>query len=231
MCSFAIGSDHKSIIHSKSSPEITLRFESGPGAVIHSLLAEKNGFLQCHIENFSTEFFTSTLTNIQHFLEDEMVATVMPMKIQVSNTKINLKDDSPRSSTISLEPAPITVHIDHLVVERNDDGSFHIRDSQMLNTGNDLKKKVTSDSMLLTSEKYDMKKQHSVTQATQTSPEVPWPSHSVNFPECSFDFTREQLMEENESLKQELAKAKMALAEAHLEKDALLHHIKKMTVE
>lgn len=231
LCNRPVGSDHKSIIHSKSSPEITLRFESGPGAVIHSLLAEKNGFLQCHIENFSTEFFTSSLTNIQHFLEDETVATVMPMKIQVSNTKINLKDDSPRSSTISLEPAPVTVHIDHLVVERNDDGSFHIRDSQMLNTGNDLKKKVKSDSLLLTSEKYDLKKQHSVTQATQTSPEVPWPSQSVNFPECCFDFTREQLMEENESLKQELAKAKMALAEAHLEKDALLHHIKKMTVE
>uniref|UniRef100_A0A667GIP9 Uncharacterized protein n=1 Tax=Lynx canadensis TaxID=61383 RepID=A0A667GIP9_LYNCA len=231
LCNRPIGSDHKSVIHSKSSPEITLRFESGPGAVIHSLLAEKNGFLQCHIENFSTEFFTSSLTNIQHFLEDETVATVMPMKIQVSNTKINLKDDSPRSSTISLEPAPVTVHIDHLVVERNDDGSFHIRDSQMLNTGNDLKNKVKSDSVLLTSEEYDVKEQHSITQATQTSPEVPWPSQLVNFPGCSFDFTREQLMEENEFLKQELAKAKMALAEAHLEKDALLHHIKKMTVE
>ncbi|XP_008956292.2 bridge-like lipid transfer protein family member 3B isoform X3 [Pan paniscus] len=231
LCNRPVGSDQKAVIHSKSSPEISLRFESGPGAVIHSLLAEKNGFLQCHIENFSTEFLTSSLMNIQHFLEDETVATVMPMKIQVSNMKINLKDDSPRSSTVSLEPAPVTVHIDHLVVERSDDGSFHIRDSHMLNTGNDLKENVKSDSVLLTSGKYDLKKQRSVTQATQTSPGVPWPSQSANFPEFSFDFTREQLMEENESLKQELAKAKMALAEAHLEKDALLHHIKKMTVE
>lgn len=231
LCNRPVGSHHKAVNHSKSSPEITLRFESGPGALIHSVLAEKNGFLQCHIENFSTEFLTSSLMNIQHFLEDETVATVMPMKIQVSNTKINLKDDSPRSSTISFEPAPVTVHIDHLVVERNDDGSFHIRDSQMLNTGNDLKESVKSESVLLPSGKHDLKKQHSITQATQTSPAVPWSSQSVNFPECSFNFTREQLMEENESLKQELAKAKMALAEAHLEKDALLHHIKKMTVD
>ncbi|XP_049638756.1 bridge-like lipid transfer protein family member 3B isoform X2 [Suncus etruscus] len=219
-----VGSDHRTVTHSKSSPEITLRFESGPGAVIHSVLAEKNGFLQCHIENLSTEFLTSSLINIQHFLEDETVAAMMPMKIQVSNTKIHLKDDSPRSNTVSIEPAPVTFHIDHIVVERNDDGSFHIRDSQMLH-GNELKENVKSDSVLLTVGK----KQHSVTQATQTSPEVPWPSQT-DFPE-SFAFTREQLIEENEYLKQELAKAKMALAEAHVEKDALLHHIKKMTVE
>lgn len=64
----------------------------------------------------------------------------------------------------------------------------------MLNTGNDLKNKVKSDSVLLTSEEYDVKEQHSITQATQTSPEVPWPSQLVNFPGCSFDFTREQVI-------------------------------------
>ncbi|XP_027248400.1 UHRF1-binding protein 1-like isoform X1 [Cricetulus griseus] len=224
-----VGSDQKAVIHPKSSPEISLRFESGPGAVIHSLLAEKNGFLQCHIENFSTEFLTSSLLNIQNFLEDETVATVMPMKIQVSNTKINLKDDSPRSSTVSLQPSPVTVHIDHLVVERNDDGSFHIRDSHMFNTGTDFQDDTNAnhDSVVLTSGKCDVRKQHSVTQATQTSPEVPWPSQSVSCPERSLDFTREQLMEENESLKRELAQAKMALAEAHSARDALLHQMKR----
>nr|XP_045008609.1 UHRF1-binding protein 1-like isoform X1 [Jaculus jaculus] len=232
LCNRPIGSDQKAIIHSKSCPEISLRFESGPGAVIHSLLAEKNGFLQCHIENFSTEFLTSSLMNIQHFLEDETVATVMPMKIQVSNTKINLKDDSPRSSTVSLaETAPVTVHIDHLVVERNDDGSFHIRDSRVFNTEDDLKDDVKGDTVLLASGRCAMKKQHSVTQATQTNPQVSWPSQSANFPEGSFDFTREQLMAENESLKQELATAKMALAEAHLERDALVHQLKKMALD
>lgn len=71
---------------------------------------------------------------------------------------------------------------------------FICSDSQVLNTGNDLKEYVKRDSVLLTSEKYDGKKQHSVTQATQTSPEILWPSQSVNFPEGSFDFTREQVM-------------------------------------
>ncbi|XP_075407228.1 bridge-like lipid transfer protein family member 3B [Tenrec ecaudatus] len=218
----SVGSDQKAVTHSKSPPEITLRFESGPGAVMHSLLAEQNGYLQCHIEHFSAEFLTSTLMNIQHFLEDETVATVIPMKIQISNTKINLKDDSSHSGALSLEPVPVTVHIEHLVVERSDDGSFHIRDSQVLNTGSDGKESAHSDSVLRTPGKCDVKKHRRVvTQATQTGPEVPWSSQG---------FTREQLMEENESLKQELAKAKMALAEAHLEKDALLHQIKKMSV-
>lgn len=219
-----VGSDQKAIIHPKSSPEISLRFESGPGAVVHSLLAEKNGFLQCHIENFTTEFLTSSLLNIQHFLEDETVATVMPMKIQVSNTKINLKDDSPRGSTVSLQPSPVTVHIDRLVVERSDDGSFHIRDSHLFNTGTDFKDGASSDSVVRTRGMCDVRMHSSVTQATQTSPEVPLPSQSANF----LDITREQLMEENECLRQRLAQAKMELAEAHSARDELLHQMKRM---
>ena len=58
----------------------------------------------------------------------------------------------------------------------------------MLNTRKDLEANVKSDSVLHTSGKCDLKKQHSVTQATQTSPEVPWPSQSASLPEPQAPF-------------------------------------------
>uniref|UniRef100_G3W810 Bridge-like lipid transfer protein family member 3B n=1 Tax=Sarcophilus harrisii TaxID=9305 RepID=G3W810_SARHA len=218
LCNRPLGSDRKVMtVPAKSSPEITLRFESGPSAGVHSLLAAKNGFLQCHIENFSTEFLISSLMNIQHFLEDETVGTVMPMKIQVSNTKINLQDDSPHSESVAPSQAPVVLHIDHLVVERQDDGSFHIRDSGILTARNMVKDPVHHNIG-----DHEMKKRQAVSQATQTWPEVP---------ERALDPSSKKLMEENECLKQELAKAKMALAEALMEKDTLLHHLKKKVAE
>ncbi|NXN16676.1 UH1BL protein, partial [Indicator maculatus] len=221
---FATGSDCKSVAGPvNSTPEISLRWESGPSAVKHSLLAVKNGFLQCHVENFSAEFLTSSLTNIQHFLEDETVAEVMPMKIKVSNARINLKDDSPRENLKASELVPIKLHIDILWIERNDDGSFLIRDNQRVNAVS--KMKNSSSVLQQTPGPAGDKTQD---QATQTTWEIPKPSKSNK---DSPDFLKNELFEENECLKQELAKAKMALAEVQMEKDALLHRMKKMSID
>ncbi|XP_021265501.1 UHRF1-binding protein 1-like isoform X1 [Numida meleagris] len=224
LCNRTVGSDCKAVAGPvKPSPEISLRWESGPSAIIHSLLAVKNGFLQCHVENFSAEFLTSSLTNIQHFLEDEAVAEVMPMKIKVSNAMINLKDDSPRENLKACELVPIKLHIDILWIERNDDGCFFIRDNQRVN---DVSKMKNSSSALQQATRPAGHKTQD--QATQTTCEIASPVKSNR---DSADFIKNELIEENECLKQELAKAKMALAEVQMEKDALLHRIKKMNVD
>ncbi|OXB65180.1 hypothetical protein ASZ78_005296 [Callipepla squamata] len=224
LCNRTVGSDCKAVAGPvKPSPEISLRWESGPSAIIHSLLAVKNGFLQCHVENFSAEFLTSSLTNIQHFLEDEAVAEVMPMKIKVSNAMINLKDDSPRENLKACDIVPIKLHIDILWIERNDDGSFFIRDNQRVN---DVSKMKNSSSALQQATRPGGS--NTKDQATQTTREIPSP---VKWNRDSADFIKNELIEENECLKQELAKAKMALAEVQMENDALLHRIKKMNVD
>ncbi|XP_009947943.1 PREDICTED: UHRF1-binding protein 1-like [Leptosomus discolor] len=147
----------------------------------------------------------------------------MPMKIKVSNARINLKDDSPRENLKASELVPIKLHIDILWIERNDDGSFLIRDNQRVNDVS--KMKNSSSALQQASGPVGHKTQD---QATQTTCEIPRPSKSSR---DSVDFLKNELIEENECLKQELAKAKMALAEVQMEKDALLHRIKKMNVD
>ncbi|PIO36890.1 hypothetical protein AB205_0071660 [Aquarana catesbeiana] len=89
----SMGSDQKSssVEEKESSPEISLRLETGPSAKRYSLLAAENGFLQCQVTDFTSEFLTSTLANIRHFVEDDSVAEVMPMKIKVQRVRLHLK--------------------------------------------------------------------------------------------------------------------------------------------
>uniref|UniRef100_A0A8C2E2G3 UHRF1 binding protein 1-like n=1 Tax=Cyprinus carpio TaxID=7962 RepID=A0A8C2E2G3_CYPCA len=166
------------------NPEVQVRLESGPGAAVHSPLAEQNGFLQCRLQAFSADFLMASLRNLGLFLEDDSASQVLPMEITIKDTHVNLKDDGPRDNASEPEATPIAVHIHNLLIHRQDDGSFNIGGA---------------------------------TQTALLSPTSPTPS------------SKEQLlMEENECLKLELSKAKMALAEAQMEKDSLQHQMKSL---
>ncbi|XP_071357985.1 bridge-like lipid transfer protein family member 3B isoform X1 [Trachinotus anak] len=201
------------------SPEVRARLESGPCAAAHSPLAERNGFLQLRLHGYQASFLMSTLRNLAHFLEDDSAPQVLPMEISVRNTHVNLKDDGPRDNPSDSEPSPITLHVDSLVIHRGDDGSFSIgvdgvAEAKPRNEG------ASIDSSL-SAVPEAVGRVCGVPKATQTQapPTSPPPS------------TREKmLMEENECLKVELSRAKMALAEAQMEKDSLLHRMKSLKV-
>ncbi|KAL8178938.1 UNVERIFIED_CONTAM: hypothetical protein K2H54_057946 [Gekko kuhli] len=110
----------------QTQPEVCLRFEIGPSAAVHSPLSVQNGFFHMVIQNYHKELLTSFLTNLGPFLEDEVIPEVIPLKIEIMDAKITLKDDSPRVYPTSPGPVPIILAADHIVVRCNDDGVFCI---------------------------------------------------------------------------------------------------------
>lgn len=202
-------------------PEVRARLESGPCAAAHSPLAERNGFLQLRLHGYRASFLMSTMRNLAHFLEDDSAPQVLPMEISVRDTHINLKDDGPRDNPSDSEPSPITLHVDSLVIHRRDDGSFSIGDT----VDAAAESKAGKDGALMDSALSPVPEVVggicSVPKSTQTQvlPTSPPPS------------AREKMLtEENECLKVELSRAKMALAEAQMEKDSLLHRMKNLKV-
>uniref|UniRef100_A0A673KXD2 Uncharacterized protein n=1 Tax=Sinocyclocheilus rhinocerous TaxID=307959 RepID=A0A673KXD2_9TELE len=117
------GSDPSTVL---LNPEVQVRLESGPGAAVHSALAEQNGFLQCRLQAFSADFLMTSLRNLSLFLEDDSASQVLPMEITIKDTHVNLKDDGPRDNASEPEATPIAVHIHNLLIHRQDDGSFSI---------------------------------------------------------------------------------------------------------
>ncbi|KAG8512141.1 UHRF1-binding protein 1 [Galemys pyrenaicus] len=107
-------------------PAVGLRFEVGPGAAVHSPLATQNGFLHFLLRGCDLELFTSVLNGLGPFLEDEEIPVVVPMKIELLDSRITLKDDIPPIYPTSPGPVPITLAMEHVVLKRSDDGVFHI---------------------------------------------------------------------------------------------------------
>ncbi|XP_070709684.1 bridge-like lipid transfer protein family member 3B [Pempheris klunzingeri] len=217
--SLAGGENSAASVRGLHSPEVRARLESGPCAAAHSPLAERNGFLQLRLHGYQASFLMSTLRNLAHFLEDDSAPQVLPMEISVKDTHINLKDDDPRDNPSDSESSPITLRVDSLIIQRRDDGSFSIGVDKAPET------KPRKEGALVDS---DLTPVHEVeggrcgvSKGTQTQapPTSPPPS------------TREKmLLEENECLKVELSRAKMALAEAQMEKDSLLHRMRNLKV-
>ncbi|XP_015093006.1 bridge-like lipid transfer protein family member 3A isoform X1 [Vicugna pacos] len=107
-------------------PAVGLRFEVGPGAAVHSPLAIQNGFLHILLQSCDLELLTSVLNGLGPFLEDEVIPVVVPMQIELLNSRITLKDDIPPIYPTSPGPIPITLAMEHVVLKRSDDGVFHL---------------------------------------------------------------------------------------------------------
>ncbi|XP_044144114.1 UHRF1-binding protein 1 isoform X3 [Bufo gargarizans] len=107
-----------------ASPRMILNFDIGPTAASLSPLAVHNGFLQLHIQDFSLEIPISALTHIGPFLEDEQIPKTLPMIIQVTNSKLILRDDVQRMYQSPVVPEPIAFLVENLKVQRQEDGVF-----------------------------------------------------------------------------------------------------------
>ncbi|KAE8281355.1 UHRF1-binding protein 1-like [Larimichthys crocea] len=164
-------------------------------------------------------FLMSTMRNLAHFLEDDSAPQVLPMEISVRDTHIHMKDDGPRDNPADPESSPITLHVDSLIIHRRDDGSFSIGVDAAAETKPGKEGALTDGALTPVPEVVGGVCSAAKATQTQALPTGPHPS------------AREKMLtEENECLKVELSRAKMALAEAQMEKDSLLHRMKTLKV-
>lgn len=216
--SLAGGETSSASIQGLHSPAVRARLESGPWAAAHSPLAERNGFLQLQLHDYTASFMMSSLRNLALFLEDDSASQVLPMEISIRDTHIDLKDDDPRDNPDS-EPSTVTLHIDSLIIHRRDDGSFSIGVDRAGEAKPKKAASATDSSLSPVPETVGGICGVSKATQTQAPPTSPPPSDK-----------EKMLIEENECLKVELSRAKMALAEAQMEKDSLLHRLKNLKV-
>ncbi|XP_068125504.1 bridge-like lipid transfer protein family member 3A [Hyperolius riggenbachi] len=112
------------------APRFILQFDIGPAAASLSPLAIKNGFLQLWIQDFCSELPVSALTHLGPFLEDEKVPEILPMVIQVTNSKITLRDDGVRIYPSPISPEPVGFFLENVKLHRKEDGVFCLIDEK-----------------------------------------------------------------------------------------------------
>ncbi|RVE70811.1 hypothetical protein OJAV_G00068180 [Oryzias javanicus] len=106
------------------APVLRLRAETGPSAA----LAESSGSsLDVRVQDCRADLLASTVANIGPFLEDEFSVDGQPMRLHMSNITITMKDDGPRIYPTAPQPVPAKFVIDHLLMERSDDGIMRVK--------------------------------------------------------------------------------------------------------
>ncbi|XP_062315312.1 bridge-like lipid transfer protein family member 3A isoform X2 [Osmerus eperlanus] len=112
---------------SRGAPVMCMRAEMGPCAGRHSALSESVGFLELLLQGFHAELLASTLATLGPFLEDELSADVQPMRINLNNITVTLKDDNPKIFSTAPQPVPATFTLEQLLLERTDEGLFRVK--------------------------------------------------------------------------------------------------------
>ncbi|XP_060701523.1 bridge-like lipid transfer protein family member 3A isoform X1 [Hemiscyllium ocellatum] len=200
----------------RTQPAVCLRFESGPHSAVLSPLAVKNGFLQFHINNYNAELLMSSLTNLGPFLEDETIPEVIPMKIELFNCRLTLKDDGPRLYATSSGPVPLHLDVDRLMVQRIDDGTFCVR---ALQTDQNEPVLTKLETCLATTGSHQTQPGPIKNRGMQSLSESQSPS------DLGISTTKDM---QNEILRQELASMKEALTKANQDRERLLQEVQKL---
>ncbi|CAH1256344.1 UHRF1BP1L [Branchiostoma lanceolatum] len=107
-------------------PNVSARLESGPHAARYSPNAPKLGHLELQLQGAAGVVTMSTLTGVASLIEDEILATPMPMRVDFIDSQLSLVDDGPPLNPGSPGSIPLDIHVDRATVVRMEDGIFHL---------------------------------------------------------------------------------------------------------
>lgn len=95
-------------------------------------------FVDLKVQNLPLQFYMSTLTGLTDLIEDEIIPTPIPMKIQLENLALHLVEDRPSANITSPGSLPIDVAIPALSITRDKSGLFAIQPSDVSNVSSAL---------------------------------------------------------------------------------------------